>query len=150
MHDCPGDQFVIHTAKQIPVDKCSSTVKDVLRDLIGSNNNHNIPYRPQSWSEFTATTNNRWQGGPGITWGAAPNGPIDTMEQPAGDINRTAKEMDTKNQAHLAAVEKGDPSAKNGTAVISFNMDGELIAQSTVDIYGGTNDSLYAYFLAQP
>ena len=60
----------------------------VLRDLIGSNNNHNIPYRPQSWSEYTATTNNRWQGGPGITWGAAPNGPIDTMEQPAGDINR--------------------------------------------------------------
>ena len=60
----------------------------VLRDLIGSNNNHNIPYRPQSWSEYTATTKNRWQGGPGVTWGKAPNGPIDTGEQPSGDINR--------------------------------------------------------------
>ena len=70
-----------------------------------------------------------------------------SMITSAGDINRTAKEMDAKNQAHLAAVEKGDPNAKNGSAVISFNMDGELIAQSTVDIYGGTGDSLYAYFL---
>ena len=70
-----------------------------------------------------------------------------SMITSAGDINRTAKEMDAKNQAHLAAVEKGDPNAKNGSAVISFNMDGKLIAQSTVDIYGGTGDSLYAYFL---
>ena len=70
-----------------------------------------------------------------------------SMVTSAGDINRTAKEMDTKNQAHLAAVEKGEATAKNGTAVISFTMDGELIAQSDVDIYGGTNDSLYTYFL---
>ena len=70
-----------------------------------------------------------------------------SMVTSAGDINRTAKEMDTKNQAHLAAVEKGEPSAKTDTAVITFSMDGELIAQSTVDIYGGRDDSLYAYFL---
>lgn len=60
----------------------------VLRDLIGSNNNHNVPSRPQSWAEYTSTVKNRWQGGPGVMWGAAPNGPIDTGEQPAGDINR--------------------------------------------------------------
>ena len=70
-----------------------------------------------------------------------------SMGTSAGDINRTAKEMDTKNQAHLAAVEKGDPSAKNGSAVVRFTMDGKLIAESTVDIYGGQNDSLYTYFL---
>ena len=71
-----------------------------------------------------------------------------SMVTSAGDINRTAKEMDTKNQAHLAAVEKGQESAKTGSSLISFYMDNELIAQSNVDIYGGNDDSLYAYFLA--
>lgn len=70
-----------------------------------------------------------------------------SMVTSAGDINRTAKEMDTKNQAHLAAVEKGESGAKNGSAVVCFEMDGQTIAQATVDIYGGQNDSLYAYFL---
>lgn len=60
----------------------------VLRDLIGSNNNHNVPSRPQSWSEYTSTVKNRWQGGPGVMWGKAAGGAIDTGEQPSGDINR--------------------------------------------------------------
>lgn len=65
----------------------------------------------------------------------------------AGDINMKAKEMDQKNQIELVAVEIGDPDAKNGTAVITFNMNGTQIAQSTVDIYGGEDGSLYTYFL---
>lgn len=70
-----------------------------------------------------------------------------SMVSSAGNINMTAKEMDTKNQIELVAVEKGDPSAKNGSAVITFTMNGSNIAQSTVDIYGGEDGSLYTYFL---
>ena len=72
-----------------------------------------------------------------------------SMVTSAADINMTAKEMDAKNQEHLIAVEKGENSAKNGTAVITFTMNGEQIAQSQADIYGGTDDSLYTYFLHQ-
>ena len=65
----------------------------------------------------------------------------------AGDINRTAKQMDAENQAHMVAVEKGEPEATNGTAVITFTMGSKEIAKETVDIYGGTDGSLYTYFL---
>ena len=65
------------------------------RELVGGNNNHNVPQQPQSWAEYSATVRNRWQGAPGVTWGKAKNGPIDMGEQPVGDINkisyRTAK-----------------------------------------------------------
>ena len=62
----------------------------MIKDLVGGNNNHNVPTRPQSWSEYTATSKNRWQGGPGVKWEKAPNGPIDTGEQPSGVINVAA------------------------------------------------------------
>ena len=52
----------------------------VLRDLIGSNNNHNVPSRPQSWSEYTSTVKNRWQGGPGVMWGKAAGGAMKIAE----------------------------------------------------------------------
>jgi aldehyde:ferredoxin oxidoreductase len=62
----------------------------MLTQLIGGNNNHNVPQRPQSWAEFTHVGNGRWQGGPGIMWGANVNGPVDTGEQPYWDKNRIA------------------------------------------------------------
>lgn len=62
----------------------------MIKDLVGGNNNHNVPSVPQSWSEYTATTKNRWQGGPGVTWDKAPHGPVDTGEQPSGVINVAA------------------------------------------------------------
>ena len=61
----------------------------MIKDLVGGNNNHTVPCRTQSWSEFTATKN-RWQGGPGVTWDKAPGGPIDMGEQPSGVINVAA------------------------------------------------------------
>lgn len=70
-----------------------------------------------------------------------------SMVTTAGDINNTAKRMDAENQAHMVAVEKGEPDAMNGTAVITFSMGSQQIARETVDIYGGTDDSLYTYFL---
>ena len=56
----------------------------VLNDLIGSNNNHVVPSVPQSFSEFDAPRS-RWTGHPGLTWGAAEGGPIDTGESPPGE-----------------------------------------------------------------
>lgn len=62
----------------------------MIKDLVGGNNNHTVPTIPQSWSEYSATASNRWQGGPGVTWDKAPNGPIDMGEQPSGQINVAA------------------------------------------------------------
>ena len=63
----------------------------MLKDLIGANNNHNVPAVPQSWAEYSSVTGkNRWSGAPGRAWEKAPGGPIDTGEQPCGDINKIA------------------------------------------------------------
>jgi hypothetical protein len=70
-----------------------------------------------------------------------------SMVTTAADINRTAKIMDETNQQHMIAVEKGLPQAKNGSATITFSLDGTQIAQTPVDIYGGEDDSLFTYFI---
>jgi hypothetical protein len=70
-----------------------------------------------------------------------------TMVTTAGNLNRTAKEMDSANQQHMIAVEKGLPDAKNGSAVITFSLGSTEIAQTQVDIYGGEDDSLFTYFI---
>ncbi len=57
----------------------------VMNDLIGSNNNHVVPTVPQSWSEYD-NASTRWTGHPGMTWGAAEGGPIDTGESPPGEL----------------------------------------------------------------
>ncbi len=56
----------------------------VMNDLMGSNNNHVVPSVPQSFSEYDAPRS-RWTGHPGLTWGAAEGGPIDTGESPPGE-----------------------------------------------------------------
>jgi hypothetical protein len=70
-----------------------------------------------------------------------------SMVTTAADINRTAKEMDEANQQHMIAVEMGLPEAQNGSATITFSLDGTQIAQTRVDIYGGDDDSLFTYFI---
>ena len=62
----------------------------MLEEIIGGNNNQNVPNNPQSWAEFTHTHNGRWHGGPGQMWGANPSGPVDLGEQPPGDKNKIA------------------------------------------------------------
>ena len=59
----------------------------VMGDLMGSNNNHVVPTVAQSWSEYE-NASTRWTGHPGLTWGAAEGGPIDTGESPPGDITK--------------------------------------------------------------
>lgn len=56
----------------------------VMNDLIGSNNNHVVPTVAQSWSEYE-NSSTRWTGHPGLTWGAAEGGPVDTGESPPGE-----------------------------------------------------------------
>ena len=63
----------------------------MLKDLIGANNNHNVPAVPQSWAEYSAVSGkNRWSGAPGRAWELAEGGAIDMGEQPCGDINKIA------------------------------------------------------------
>lgn len=68
-----------------------------------------------------------------------------SMVTTAADINRKAKIMDETNQQHMIAVEKGEDP--NGSATITFSLDGTQIAQTPVDIYGGTDGSLFTYFV---
>lgn len=70
-----------------------------------------------------------------------------SMVSAANDINGKAKEQDAKNQAHLVAVEKGE--VKNGGGTVTFTLGDSTvkIAEVDVDVYGGQNDSLYAYFV---
>lgn len=61
----------------------------MLRELIGGNNNHNVPATPQSWAEYSAPSGkNRWSGAPGKGWHKAEGGFVDMGEQPVGDINK--------------------------------------------------------------
>lgn len=59
----------------------------VLKDLMGSNNNHVVPSTERPWAEYHDPAS-RWTGRPGLTWGAADGGPIDTGDSPPGDINK--------------------------------------------------------------
>ena len=58
--------------------------KYVMSDLMGSNNNHVVPSTPQSFAEYS-DPGSRWTGRPGLTWGAAEGGPVDTGESPPGE-----------------------------------------------------------------
>ena len=55
----------------------------MISDIVGSNNNHVVPTVPQSWAEYD-NKSTRWTGHPGMTWGAAEGGPIDTGESAPG------------------------------------------------------------------
>ena len=66
----------------------------------------------------------------------------------AGDINAERKESDDRNQTHLIDLETGAEDLRNGTAVLTFTMDGSTILTVDADIYGGQEEMPFAYFLA--
>ena len=68
-----------------------------------------------------------------------------SMVTTAADINRTAKEMDETNQQHMIDVEMGED--QNGSAIITFSLNGTEIAETKVDIYGGEDGRLVTYFI---
>lgn len=71
----------IHDPKEV-----SKLSDHMLRELLGSNNNHVVPQTPQSWAEYHHP-NSRWTARKGLYWGAAEGGPVETGECKAGDIN---------------------------------------------------------------
>lgn len=69
-----------------------------------------------------------------------------TMVTTAGDINKKVKDMDAKNQKDLIAVEMGLAANKIGSGDIVFTI-GDQKKRIDVDVYGGTNNDLYAYYV---
>lgn len=70
-----------------------------------------------------------------------------SMVTTAADINSTVKEKDKQNQVQMVAVEKGDPAAKTGEGTVTFYLGSHKIAETSVDIFGGENESLYSFFV---
>lgn len=61
--------------------------KHVISDLMGSNNNHVVPSTERPWAEYS-NPSSRWTGRPGLTWGAAEGGAVDTGDAPPGELNK--------------------------------------------------------------
>ncbi|MGI6278926.1 MAG: aldehyde ferredoxin oxidoreductase [Tissierellia bacterium] len=59
----------------------------VMKELMGSNNNHVVPSTERPWAEYH-DPGSRWTGRPGLTWGAADGGPIDTGDSPPGELDK--------------------------------------------------------------
>ena len=58
----------------------------MLREIVGSNNNHVVPSTQQEWAEYF-DKGSRWTAQKGLTWALAEVGPIDTGEPKPGEIN---------------------------------------------------------------
>lgn len=58
----------------------------MLRDIIGSNNNHVVPSTQQEWAEYY-DKGSRWTARKGLYWADAEGGPIETGEPKPGEIN---------------------------------------------------------------
>lgn len=58
----------------------------MLREIVGSNNNHVVPSIQQEWAEYF-DKGSRWTAQKGLTWALAEGGPIDTGEPKPGEIN---------------------------------------------------------------
>ncbi|MFR8300816.1 MAG: aldehyde ferredoxin oxidoreductase N-terminal domain-containing protein, partial [Gordonibacter urolithinfaciens] len=70
--------------------KDPQTVADLsdymLREIIGSNNNHVVPSTQQEWAEYY-DKGSRWTARKGLFWEAAEGEPIETGEPKPGEIN---------------------------------------------------------------
>ncbi|MEG1097693.1 MAG: aldehyde ferredoxin oxidoreductase [Raoultibacter sp.] len=58
----------------------------MLRELIGSNNNHVVPSTQQEWAEYY-DKGSRWTARNGLFWAAAEGGPIELGEPKPGELN---------------------------------------------------------------
>ena len=58
----------------------------MLRDIIGSNNNHVVPSTQQEWAEFY-DQGSRWNARKGLYWTQAEGDPIETGEPKPGELN---------------------------------------------------------------
>ena len=58
----------------------------VLKELLGSNNNHSVPSTQQEWAEYYDPSS-RWTARKGLYWAAAEGEPIETGEPKPGELN---------------------------------------------------------------
>lgn len=58
----------------------------MLREIIGSNNNHVVPSTQQEWAEYY-DKGSRWTARKGLYWAAAEGEPIETGEPKPGELN---------------------------------------------------------------
>lgn len=58
----------------------------MLREIVGSNNNHVVPSTQQEWAEFY-DADSRWTAAKGLNWELAEGGPIETGEPKPGELN---------------------------------------------------------------
>ena len=58
----------------------------MLREIIGSNNNHVVPSTQQEWAEYY-DKGSRWTARKGLYWAAAEGDPIETGEPKPGELN---------------------------------------------------------------
>ena len=58
----------------------------MLREIVGSNNNHVVPSTQQEWAEYY-DKGSRWTARDGLYWALAEGGPINTGEPKPGEIN---------------------------------------------------------------
>ncbi len=58
----------------------------MLREIVGSNNNHVVPSTQQEWAEYF-DKGSRWTARDGLYWALAEGGPINTGEPKPGEIN---------------------------------------------------------------
>ncbi len=58
----------------------------MLREVIGSNNNHVVPSTQQEWAEYY-DKGSRWTARNGLYWAQAEGGPIETGEPKPGELN---------------------------------------------------------------
>lgn len=58
----------------------------MLREIVGSNNNHVVPSTQQEWAEFY-DEGSRWTARKGLTWALAEGGAIETGEPKPGELN---------------------------------------------------------------
>lgn len=84
----------------------------MLREIIGSNNNHVVPSTQQEWAEYY-DKESRWTARNGLYWELAEGGPIDTGEPKPGNIN-------TVGYRCMKAVKDDGPAAEKYT----IKMDG--------------------------
>lgn len=67
-----------------------------------------------------------------------------TMVTTAADINMSAKEADRNIQAQLVVAEQAETVTSTGKITISLGS--ASVMEVDVNIYGGTNGTLYSYF----
>jgi len=58
----------------------------MLREVIGSNNNHVVPSTQQEWAEYY-DEGSRWNAQKGLNWELAEGGPVETGEPKPGELN---------------------------------------------------------------